>query len=860
MQRLLLIDTNSDDRAWVLERLEQEFPDLSIEVITTPSDLDDFLKAGNFDIIVTDYYLSWNQLHWIDGLTDRLTDGLIVLGQVKKQYPACPVIMLTCSGNEEIAVAGMKNGLYDYILKLPQNGDRLVRSIQSALATQEVILQVSAEQEQPPPNQTLEALIHASPLAITVLDPTGHVSIWNPAAERIFGWSAQEVIGRPMPTIPLERQAEFLRNIAVTLEGMPLSGMETCRRRKDGSLVQVGIWTALLKDDRGETSQIMSIVADITERKQAQAERDRLLSQLETERARLKAVLWQMPAGVIIAEAPSGKVVLGNEQVHQILRQPFTPAEGLQDHNRYEGFHPDGQVYRLEDWPLSRSLLFGEVVTDEEIEILRGDGTRGVINVSAAPIRDPGGQVVAAVTTFYDITARKRAEEADRFLAQVSRVLTASLDYELILHNLAQSLLPFLGDYCLICNLTDRDHLQILTTAYRDGTTDGELKAWVAKNPPQAPNRQGPLQQVLKTGHTVLLLEFETDFGRQILSEEPVRDIYSQFPPRSMMMVSMVARGRILGAIVLVMATSGRSYQARDLEVAQEVAQRSALAVDHARLYREAQEANRMKDEFLTILSHELRSPLNAILGWSQILQTRQLSEAKVRRALETIERNARTQTQLVDDLLDVSRIIRGELRLKPKLVRLTALVDGAIETVRPTAIAKNIQLLTYLSPTGTVVGDPDRLSQVIWNLLSNALKFTPEGGRVEVHLTRSIREDSEIIPPQSLIPNPTPSSYACITVTDTGQGISPDFLPHVFERFRQADSTTTRSYSGLGLGLAIVHHLIELHGGAVEASSPGLGQGATFKVILPLQGNAVLIESPTDPLVTDSEPMTHLG
>ncbi|MFS0518640.1 ATP-binding protein [Nostoc sp. UIC 10607] len=231
----------------------------------------------------------------------------------------------------------------------------------------------------------------------------------------------------------------------------------------------------------------------------------------------------------------------------------------------------------------------------------------------------------------------------------------------------------------------------------------------------------------------------------------------------------------------------------------------------------EAETANRIKDEFLAVLSHELRSPLNPILGWARLLQTREFDAAAVKKAIATIERNAQLQAQLIEDLLDVSRILQGKLNLNMFPVNLVLVIEGALETVRLAAEAKNIQIQIMLDAScGQVLGDSGRLQQVIWNLLSNAVKFTPEGGKIAIQLERV-------------------DTQAQITVSDSGKGISPEFLPHVFEYFRQADSTTTRRFGGLGLGLAIVHHLIELHGGTIWAESLGEGQGAIFTARIPL-------------------------
>ncbi len=238
---------------------------------------------------------------------------------------------------------------------------------------------------------------------------------------------------------------------------------------------------------------------------------------------------------------------------------------------------------------------------------------------------------------------------------------------------------------------------------------------------------------------------------------------------------------------------------------------------EQRQLYRFAQEANRAKDEFLAMVSHELRTPLTSMMGWVELLQLGILDEPKRAHALNVIAHSAQAQAQLIGDLLDISRIVSGRLRLDVQPVALAPLIEAAMDVVRPAAEAKAIKLQTELKRgVGVVSGDPDRLQQIIWNLLSNAVKFTPQGGRVEIRLTGT-------------------SADAEMTVTDTGAGIAPDFLPYVFERFRQGDSTTTRTHGGLGLGLAIVRHLVELHGGTVEAESAGLDEGATFRLRLPL-------------------------
>ena len=255
-----------------------------------------------------------------------------------------------------------------------------------------------------------------------------------------------------------------------------------------------------------------------------------------------------------------------------------------------------------------------------------------------------------------------------------------------------------------------------------------------------------------------------------------------------------------------------------------DITERKAAEAERARLLRERTahlEANRIKDEFLATLSHELRTPLNAILGWASLIEADALPQDGVTRALSTIARNARTQAQLVDDLLDVSRIVSGKLRIQTTALDLTDVADAAVEVVKPSADAKRIQLsVRYEERPMFVIGDADRLQQVIWNLLSNAIKFTPTRGRVDLTVRR-LDNEVEII------------------VRDTGEGIAPTFVPHVFDRFRQADSSTTRPHGGLGLGLAIARSIVELHGGKIEAASSGEGHGATFRVQIPLAGFA---------------------
>jgi signal transduction histidine kinase/ActR/RegA family two-component response regulator len=414
-------------------------------------------------------------------------------------------------------------------------------------------------------------------------------------------------------------------------------------------------------------------------------------------------------------------------------------------------------------------------------------------------------------------SARAEAETMERrlaFLVEAGEVLSSSLNYEATLMSLARLTVPYLADWCAIDMVQDDDSFSRLAVVHRDPAKDeaaGELR----RRYPPAPGGAHGLPRVLQTGRS----EFRPLIAESTLdvADDEHRRVLLELGLTSYMCVPLVARGRTLGAISFAYGTAGRRYSRDDLSLAEAVARRAAIAVDNARLFRDAEAASRAKDEFLATLSHELRTPLHAMLGWARMLRTGTLDEPTTARALETLERNTRLQAQLIEDLLDVSRIITGKLRIDARPVNVTSVIDAALESVRSAADAKGVHLEARTDPAaGPVSGDSDRLQQVAWNLLSNAIKFTPSGGRVQVHLEVG---DGQVR----------------IRVGDTGRGIRPDFLPHLFERFRQAEGPTARALGGLGLGLAIVRHIVELHGGTVRAESEGEGRGAMFTVELPL-------------------------
>ena len=429
----------------------------------------------------------------------------------------------------------------------------------------------------------------------------------------------------------------------------------------------------------------------------------------------------------------------------------------------------------------------------------------------------------AAITTaeLYDEQrmAREAADHARQqamFLADAGTALSASLDYESTLKSVANLAVPTIADWCAVDIIGDRGGLQRLAVAHID-PEKLEIARSLEQRYPADPASPGGVHEVIRSGKPFFLSRIPRELVESAARDEEHRRIIEQLHLTSYMCVPMMAHGKAFGAITFVSAESEREYDQGDLGFARELAARASLAVENARSYARANDESRLKDEFLATLSHELRTPLNAVLGYARMLRLGALAADKTAPAIEVVERNATALKQIIEDVLDVSRIVAGRMRLNVASVDLPALVSESCGTVMPAADAKGIRVEAVLDPlTPPVSGDPDRLRQIVWNLLSNAIKFTPRGGKVQVRLSRI-------------------NSHVEITVSDTGSGIPVDFLPFVFERFRQADSSFSREQGGLGLGLAIARQLTELHGGTISAASGGPGRGATFTVKLPL-------------------------
>jgi PAS domain S-box-containing protein len=499
---------------------------------------------------------------------------------------------------------------------------------------------------------------------------------------------------------------------------------------------------------------------------------------------------------------------------------------------------------------MTERKLAGEERTNYEVEVQTKDGQVLTLEISSRLARSQG-KPVGIEGVARDITTRRHAEEALRHADQ--RALS---EYERLLERvagLAQTLgtardlvaifrglreFAFVSVPCQGFFVSLYDPVRDVRTACY-GWADGQ-EIDVSELPPMPVTSTGPNSRAVRTNQVIITNDY---MAKTVGHPAVLVGTDNGLRPQSSLSAPMAVMGRIIGTIE-VQTYDEAAYRDEHATAMRMAANLAAVAIENVGLLERestartnAEESNRLKDEFLATVSHELRTPLTAILGWSRMLESGSLESEMSARAIETIKRNAKAQAQIIDDILDVSRIITGNLSLELHPIELESVLEAAVNVVRPTAEAKGIRIDLDLDREPVAVsGDANRLQQVFWNLLLNAVKFTPGGGQVTVQLRKN-------------------ESEAEIKVSDTGQGIPSDFLPFVFDRFRQADSTSTRHHGGLGLGLAIARHLIEIHGGTIEAYSEGEGAGATFTVKLPLAGSrAGSVDAPPASLAAELE------
>jgi PAS domain S-box-containing protein len=723
--------------------------------------------------------------------------------------------------------------LWDRTYLLRDEDGELVRAVGQSV---DITAQKKAQHQLALSRERSQRLVDANIIGVLFCDVEGTIREANDAFLQIVGYSREELetgrISWQAITPPGHEEADRR-----SLEELAAKGVATPFEKeylhRDGRRVPVLVGPALLQN----ADQAVAFVLDLTRQKAAEEamrrseERYRMVSEMTSDYTFFCTV---RDDGNLFIEWITDSMT----------RLTGYTLDDIQNGDWIKTIFPD-------DAPLVsgfvQRLVAGHAETIEH-RLHTKNGELRWLRVHGRPVFNEN-RVVQIIGAGQDITQQRKIAEQQKFLTQASDLLASSLDYQTVLGEVTRLALPFFADYCFV-DLLIGSELRQIAVAHTEPHKEDLIRELRRLNPLEleAPRGTGA---VLRSGEPEILSHFTTDLYRAYTQCEYSLELGRQLHPTSFIIYPLRARGGVIGTISFVSDREDRHYTESDLAFAGEIADRAARAIDNARLYREAQEArriaeearqqaenaraeaetaNRAKDEFLATVSHELRTPLNAILGWASLLQAGDLDEASTQQALETIERNARTQTQIVSDLLDVSRIITGKLRLETQPLSLLPLVESAVDSMQSAAQAKGVTLEVHpLAQNVVIAGDATRLQQVLWNLLSNAVRFTPSGGRVTVELEQS-------------------HEMARLCVADTGQGIAPEFLPFVFDRFRQAESSYTRKYSGLGLGLAIVRHIAEMHGGTVEAWSDGLNRGARFIVNLPLFGPPAESDAPAVP------------
>ena len=563
-------------------------------------------------------------------------------------------------------------------------------------------------------------------------------------------------------------------------------------------------------------------VQDVTERLEAEATREQTRVQLAIERARLEATLEQLPVGISIARVPSGEMLFHNAAALRLLGRPLVPVADQEGYAHYGAIHADGTPYRPEEYPMVRAALHGEASRDAAMRYVRGDGTITYLMVEAAPVI-VDGTTIAAVSSFQDIADRKRAEDTLRFLAEASADLAGSLDYEDTLARVTRLAVPHLADWCFADLLVAEGRTARLAVAHADPALAG-LAEEARRFPAEAlSDRAHAPSQALRDGTSILIADYTDTIVRASARNAEHLRVARAMHLRSVMVVPLVARGRSLGVLTFATAAeSGRRFGQEELAIAEELARRCALALDNARLYRQAQEALALRDQFVAIASHELRTPVTGAKGFLELLE-RQLARetpdaARIARYRAQIQGMLGRMEGLVADLLDVSQIQQGRLDLQPAPCDLTALGAAVLERLESGVEWTGAHTIAFDAPEPVLgVWDRARLDQVLTNLVSNALKYSPHGGTVRL----VIAWDRAVEPP-----------IATITVSDQGLGIPEAERETIFQPFSRGSARGT-TIGGTGLGLYIVRQIVEGHGGTIAISST-LGEGSTFTVRIP--------------------------
>jgi PAS domain S-box-containing protein len=680
-------------------------------------------------------------------------------------------------------------------------------------------------------------LAAAAPVGIFETTASGDCVYVNPRWCELTALSADDAAGRGWlrSVHPDDRERVATEWYAAASAGAEFA-LEYRFRSSSGREVWVAGRAAPQRDAEGNVIRYIGTVADITDRKRAEVA-------LRASEERLRAIITSATDAVVTVDADQ-RIVVFNGAAEAMFRCPaaeaiggrldrFIPAESRGQHARHvAAFGDTGMGPR----PMGRERVLTAVRADGErfpMEAQISQATVGGKKLYTVIIRDvterKRAEAEREALLQREREARERAEAATALVERVQAIADAAIS-NLSVDDLLQELLDrvrtVLGTDTAVVLLREGDVLRVRAAIGIDQETQASVSV---------PIGRGFAGRIAAAGRPIVL--------DRVDYEAVTSDYMRQKGIRSLAGVPLEVAGRVIG--VLHTGTfRPRHFTDDEVRVLQLARERIAVAIERAAAHdaerhaREAAEAaSRAKDEFLSTISHELRTPLAAILGWVRLLRDGRLSGDRSRQALEIIERSGRSQARLIDDLLDVSRIVRGRLRVDLRPVDLTRTVESAADAVRAMAEQKGVVLRTRLeAASARVFGDPERLQQVVWNLVSNAVKFTPAGGRIDVDLTRI-------------------GNQARLVVRDTGKGIEPGFLPHVFEAFRQADSVRGRQERGLGLGLSIAQQLVHLHGGAITVESEGADRGATFTVVLPLALEEV--SSSATPAGPDDVPFT---
>jgi PAS domain S-box-containing protein len=638
---------------------------------------------------------------------------------------------------------------------------------------------------------------------VIVTDTAGRVTFLNPVAQALTGWGPAEAAGQPLETVFRIVNEETRRTVESPVARALREGMvvglanHTLLIARDGTERPIDDSAAPIRGEDGAVAGVVLVFRDVTEARAALDARLRLAAIVESSD---DAIISKDLSGVVVSWNKGAERLYGYT-AEEMVGRPLSALVPPDD--------PDEMPALLE------RLKRGEHVQHLRTVRVSKDGTRRDVSLTISPVKNAEGKVVGVSKIARDITAAKRAEEAALFLADASHALAEISDVASTLHRVARLAVPRFADWCAVDLLGPDGSLRRVAVAHVDPARV-QLALDLQRRYPPDPDAPRGLWQILRTGRPELIPRITDAMLAEWVPEEGRLRTLRELGLRSYLGVPLRVRGKPVGVLTFVAAESGRQYDAADLAVAEDLAERAGIAVENARLYAELREADRHKDEFLAMLAHELRNPLAPIRTALHVMKQPGATPDVVGRVRDMAERQVQHMARLLDDLLDVSRISRGRIELRQEVVEVADLVRRTVEAVRPVMEERRHELTVAL-PAGPlrVQGDPDRLEQVLTNLLHNAAKYSDPGGRVWL---AAECEGGEVL----------------LRVRDTGIGIDPHVLPRVFDLFVQVERRLDRSKGGVGIGLTLVKKLAELHGGTVRAFSAGLGQGSEFVVRLP--------------------------